>query len=227
MGANLTPFPTECFIGDEGTIDIVAFGGTPPYTYSIDGGSNFQGGSTFFNLEAGEYSVLIRDNNSCELVKGTTVGLPDQIQAEFAVASQVFVNETIVAVDLSYPVPETVEWTVPETALVLKQDNDELELSFTSPGEYEIGIKVFKDNCWSQKTKKIIVLEKDGLIGGETETAGNEDRIEEFIVYPNPTIGAFNVDIKLGKAREYWSSGLWLCKQQPYFANPVRRGRTL
>ncbi|AWX43039.1 hypothetical protein HME9304_00026 [Flagellimonas maritima] len=199
LGANLTPFPTECFIGDEGTIDITAFGGTPPYTYSIDGGSNFQGGSTFFNLEAGEYSVLIRDNNSCELVKGTTVGLPDQIQAEFAVASQVFVNETIVAVDLSYPVPETVEWTVPETALVLKQDNDELELRFTSTGEYEVGIKVFKDNCWSQRTKKIIVLEKDGLIGGETEAAGNEDRIEEFIVYPNPTTGAFTVDIKLGK----------------------------
>jgi hypothetical protein len=132
-------------------------------------------------------------------VETVTVGLPNQIQAELVLASQAFVNESVFVVDLSYPIPEVVEWAVPEGAMVLTQNNDELELHFTAPGEYEVGITVFKENCWSEQVKKILVLEKDGLIAEGNQSEDNPSSIEEFIVYPNPTSGMFNVDVRLGE----------------------------
>lgn len=199
LSANVAPFPMECFIGEEGTINITAFGGTPPYVYSMDDGLTFQGSSTFSNLNVGEYSVIIQDSGGCQIVETVTVGLPNQIQAELALASQAFVNESVFAVDLSYPIPDEVAWTVPEGALVLARNNDELELHFTAPGEYEVGITVFKENCWSEQVKKILVLEKDGLIAEGNQSKDNPSSIEEFIVYPNPTSGMFNVDVRLGE----------------------------
>ncbi len=199
LTANLTPFPTECFLGEEGTVQVNPFGGTPPYIYSINGGSSFQGESTFFGLLAGDYEVLVRDSRGCEFTETTTVGLPNQIKAEFALASQVFVDETAMAIDLSYPIPEEVEWIIPESVLVLSENNDELEVRFTTPGEYEIGIKVIKENCWSIQTKSVLVLTKDTLVGEEARELETHDKIEAFIVYPNPSNGRFNVDIRLSK----------------------------
>ncbi|WP_422860192.1 T9SS type A sorting domain-containing protein [Flagellimonas sp. S174] len=197
LGGNLVPFPTECFIGEEGTINVNAHGGTPPYVYSIDGGLNFQGSDTFTNLQADNYQVLIVDDNGCELFIDTTVGSPDQIKAEFAMTSQAFMDENIIAVDLSYPFPDTVEWSVPESAIITEQNNDKLGLMFTAPGEYEIGVTVYRDNCWSSLTKKILVLE-NSLTDTASENEGiSREGIKRFIVYPNPTTGQFYVDVGL------------------------------
>lgn len=57
-----------------GQIDIIVTGGTPGYTYSIDGGSTFQGGSTFNNLCTGTYSTLVMDMNACIMQEPATVG---------------------------------------------------------------------------------------------------------------------------------------------------------
>ncbi|MEM7659445.1 MAG: gliding motility-associated C-terminal domain-containing protein, partial [Bacteroidota bacterium] len=46
-------------------ISVTASGGTPGYTYSIDG-INFYNLSTFFNLPAGTYTITVRDGNDCE-----------------------------------------------------------------------------------------------------------------------------------------------------------------
>ncbi len=47
-----------------GAIELEGIGGTGDYSYSIDG-SNYQNDGVFYQLEAGEYTVYIQDENSC------------------------------------------------------------------------------------------------------------------------------------------------------------------
>ena len=49
----------------EGEISVSVIGGSPSYSYSIDGGNNYQGSSDFENLEANNYSISIEDDNGC------------------------------------------------------------------------------------------------------------------------------------------------------------------
>lgn len=54
----------DCQTSQLGSISVDASGGTPGYTYSIDGGV-FQPQATFAGLSAGTYSIRVRDNNGC------------------------------------------------------------------------------------------------------------------------------------------------------------------
>jgi len=59
--------PPACY-GEGGDININATGGTGILYYSIDGGVNYQTNSHFNNVLAGEYNLMIKDENDCELV---------------------------------------------------------------------------------------------------------------------------------------------------------------
>ncbi len=54
----------NCFGASTGSVTAAGSGGTPPYTYGIDGGA-YQASGTFNNLAAGNHNVSVRDNNLC------------------------------------------------------------------------------------------------------------------------------------------------------------------
>lgn len=53
-----------CFGGADGVISVSAAGGTPTYTYSIDGGT-YAAATTFSGLSAGSHTVRVKDANDC------------------------------------------------------------------------------------------------------------------------------------------------------------------
>lgn len=60
----------NCTTGQLGSVMVMVTGGTANYTYSLDGGTflndvDNNGSYTFSGLEAGSYSVRVRDNNGC------------------------------------------------------------------------------------------------------------------------------------------------------------------
>lgn len=57
----------------DGSIAIVANGGTAPLEYSINGGTTFQPGSTFPGIGAGNYAVIVRDANGCTVASAVTL----------------------------------------------------------------------------------------------------------------------------------------------------------
>lgn len=59
---NVNPF---CDGQANGSITFHAIGGTPPYLFSIDGGSSFQSSSVFTGLSAGTYFLEVMDANLC------------------------------------------------------------------------------------------------------------------------------------------------------------------
>lgn len=73
-----TSFPivtdVSCHDGNNGFISVSANGGTPPYQYSFDN-TNWQTSNQFTNLEAKDYTFLVKDVNGCKAIPHTvTVG---------------------------------------------------------------------------------------------------------------------------------------------------------
>ncbi|MFB6305978.1 MAG: T9SS C-terminal target domain-containing protein, partial [Flavobacteriales bacterium] len=63
----------------DGKIDFTSTsGGTSPYQYSKDNGSNFQSGSTFNGLCAGTYNLIVKDDNGCDDSATVTVEEPGE-----------------------------------------------------------------------------------------------------------------------------------------------------
>lgn len=59
--------PSDPTCGDpNGEITIVPEVGTPPFQFSIDGGSSFQSDSLFTELSEGDYNIVVIDANNCE-----------------------------------------------------------------------------------------------------------------------------------------------------------------
>ncbi len=63
---------------NDGSITVGQQGGTPPFTYSIDGGS-FQASGLFSGLDTGMRTVVVRDVNGCLSSQSLTVPLLDQL----------------------------------------------------------------------------------------------------------------------------------------------------
>jgi hypothetical protein len=57
--------PILCNGDSNGSFSIAASGGSPSYTYSIDG-TNFQSSNVFNGLSANTYNVIVKDQNGCE-----------------------------------------------------------------------------------------------------------------------------------------------------------------
>ncbi len=70
-----------CFQESNGSIQVAASSGTPPYQYSIDGVS-FQGGGLFEGLAAGTYTVTVVDANGCVDQLTETIFEPSQLTIE-------------------------------------------------------------------------------------------------------------------------------------------------
>jgi gliding motility-associated-like protein len=84
ISIQVTPQNPQCF-GDNGTITVLATGGTPGYQYSFDNGVTFQVGASK-SLPFGSYRVKVKDTNGCEKVFGAN---PVVLQQATAIAATV------------------------------------------------------------------------------------------------------------------------------------------
>lgn len=65
---------TNC-TGTDGSITVNAAGGTPGFTYSFNGGG-FSGTNVLTGLGTGDYPIIVRDNNNCEIPFLESIGGP-------------------------------------------------------------------------------------------------------------------------------------------------------
>ena len=72
-----SPTTSSCY-GNDGTIVVNGFGGTPAYSYSIDNGANYQLSNSFIAPAVGAYpNIKVKDTKGCIANASTTVVLVD------------------------------------------------------------------------------------------------------------------------------------------------------
>lgn len=179
--------------GQSLTINATIIDDNAIYTWTADNG--FTSNNPIITVaNAGTYSLTVINNLGCRATDAINIFIDNiDISAEFAVSSQVFVNEKIVIVDISNPQPDSLEWVLPLSANVTVRNKDFAELSFSTAGEYELKLNTKRGNCTAFQTKKILVVEGEYIDPELVAGAQNFD----LKIFPNPSDGIFTIDVKL------------------------------
>jgi gliding motility-associated-like protein len=80
----------SCFGREDGSIQVSANGGTPPYRYSLNG-LNFNGSSLQVAVEAGAYNVWVEDAKGCQFITGV-VSIEEPERIELDLGPDLFIN---------------------------------------------------------------------------------------------------------------------------------------
>ena len=114
------------------------------------------------------------------------------------VASQVFVRDTIVIVNISNPAPQRIEWLIAQSdsVIITEQSEHFAKVIFDHPGHYAVGIRTHSGECYQELFKTITAIPAEMQ---ENDTFG-ESIIKNFTIAPNPNNGIFNADIELSSA---------------------------
>ena len=145
----------------------------------------------------GTYSVVVTDSKGCQGSDAITIHRNDVvIEAEYTVPTHVWVDESIIFVNVNNVEPDNVEWIFPQTpsVKVLNKNKKLAELVFANEGSYDVAIRSTTGACEKIFKKSITVLNKDEVHHLGTTTA---PFIKELKVGPNSSGGSFMVDVSL------------------------------
>ncbi len=173
----------------------------------IDKNTKFSwtGPESFFSSEskvtlskAGTYQLTITDSKGCQASDEIQISVSDSdISSEMVVASQLFVNDTVIIVNISDPVPERIEWLIEESdsLTVIEMAEHYAKVVFKELGYYTVGLRSHVGDCYMDVVKSLTVTNPDDDIFDEF----GESIIEKFIIYPNPNDGIFTAEVELNK----------------------------
>ncbi|MFK7949142.1 MAG: proprotein convertase P-domain-containing protein [Saprospiraceae bacterium] len=81
LTATMTTENVDCFGDEDGRIEVTSTGGTAPYTYVMNNNA-VTTSNVFIGLDAGNYNIVIEDDNGCTLLQQTTIIQPDEIMVD-------------------------------------------------------------------------------------------------------------------------------------------------
>ncbi|UII20009.1 T9SS type A sorting domain-containing protein [Fulvivirga ligni] len=169
------------------------------YSWESDNGFN-SNESTVRLTEPGVYHLEVVNAKGCIAEDDFELTLSDDLlQADFLMISEAYVGDTVVLIDISWPIPERLEWGFPEGAEVLTSNKDYAEVIFREPGTYGIDMEVGLANCSDFYTQSLTILDAPKDSEGGRLTA-EHDLIKAFKVSPNPSNGKFKIELELSEA---------------------------
>ena len=149
----------------------------------------------------GTYVVTVTTLDGCIGTDSTFVNVSDkEINSNFLLQSDAYVGDTIVMIEISWPLPESIEWSCPDGMTIISDAGDEIEIVADKEGVYDIGLTTYNDICTEQTFKSIVVNPRAQKPKQMLQAAPKI--IKSVNVYPSPTTGPFNLEIELNEEHD-------------------------
>lgn len=153
--------------------------------------------------EAAVYRLEAKSKEGC-LGQGSLTLKTDNnlLKSEFIMTPEIVVGDTLVAIDISWPVPDSVVWIFPSS--IEQLSNPAPDFLFLVPdheGKYQIGQRAFLAECRAYAEKTLIVKPSKSN-GRESDFLGFTELILLFTASPNPNHGEFDVNVELAEEAE-------------------------
>lgn len=176
-------------------------------THTLDPGPNWKrftwNASTGFEShqqrvsvsEAGMYWLEAETFNGC--IARDTFALQtstDLLNANFLLSSEAMAGDTVVMIDVSWPIPEHISWRLPTGMDRLGDPGEIVYGTFATPGSYHVALTATLGECRDEVLKSIAILPAEEI----SNSAGRRDDapfVKAFSAYPNPNDGSFDVSV--------------------------------
>lgn len=150
--------------------------------------------------EPGIYYLSAVSQKGCPVKDTLRLLVSDNLlNAEFLMMSEAFTGDTIVIIEVSWPPAEQYSWKIPEDAKVITSIESFKELVFDTPGNYYIELHAALAGCSSVQGKYIEIFEPFDRPVIPQKSAGDEQLITLFELFPNPARETINLNVKLAK----------------------------
>jgi len=143
----------------------------------------------------GDYYLVVTNSMGC--VGRDTIRIESYgsiIDADFLIPDKASVNDTIVLIEMSWPIPEAIQWFYPADAFAEVYRNQySLYLTPLKVGSFNIGLMTYTGPC-NQYIEKIIA------IGPSKELHNSPNYLSPFkniAAFPNPSNGHFDVLVEM------------------------------
>jgi hypothetical protein len=140
-----------------------------------------------------QYILEVINGNGCVAEDQFTLATSDDLlQADFLMAAQAHAGDTIMLVDISWPMPENIGWSFPAEAQVVETEDAYAAIILPAAGTYAITLNTYLGECIDDLVKEITVL---GAIPAENGRVADA-QVKRFEVYPNPNDGIFAIQLE-------------------------------
>jgi hypothetical protein len=173
----------------------------PNATYRWTSTAGFTSGSRDVQLTTpATYTLMVVTALGCEdedsFVLNTST---DLLRADFLMADEAHAGDTVIMIDISWPIPDKGVWHFPGDVTVINTLDAYAEVVFEEPGTYDVLLNTSLGECIAAFSKTITILEERQVSGGRKK---GEDLITEVTVYPNPNYGQFTIQALLSESAD-------------------------
>jgi hypothetical protein len=145
----------------------------------------------------GNYKITVTDAKGCSSTKTVFLDNMDRtVEAILLVASEASMSDTIVAIEVSWPQPENMDWTGLNNFNVITDMGYYKELVPKATGTYKIGLTAYINGCPDKMEKSITITEAKDVA---EKSLKEPDLIKNIKLYPNPNTGNFKMEVELSR----------------------------
>ena len=148
--------------------------------------------------ETGNYILQITDGDGCVGLDTFKVDVSDTpLDSKIILPDSAHVNERINVIDVTWPVPDSIEWLYDQPVEVLETNDWSQHFRATNEGEINVTLRAWYGGCYSDSSKTVIIFYEEGFEEDVFKSAGS--LITGFRAFPNPNNGEFSIGVSLGR----------------------------